>query len=104
MPRCEEESEASAMNGQDSRKTAQSSTPSVNARHERQPPNDMFLKIAAQDNEPIHALKSLVTASRDLLRRTAELPDTEGALLRVLAEYRYAVFAFAAVVDTLPSQ
>jgi hypothetical protein len=60
-----------------------------------------FLPLAAQDGPALPALKSLALAGRDLLRRTAELPDTEQELLLVLAEYRYAIFAFAAVVDKL---
>ena len=50
---------------------------------------------------PLPALKSLTERGRDLLRRTAELPDTEQGLLTVLAEYRYAVFTFVAVADRL---
>jgi hypothetical protein len=51
---------------------------------------------------PIPGLRALIELSRDLLRRTAELPDTEQGLLGVLAEYRYAVYAFAALADALP--
>ena len=43
------------------------------------------------------ALRGLTDAGRDLLRVTAELPDTEQGLLQVLAAYRYAVFAFVNV-------
>ena len=43
------------------------------------------------------ALQALADASRDLLRHTAELPDSEQGLLDVLAEYRYAVYAFLAI-------
>jgi hypothetical protein len=50
---------------------------------------------------PLPALRSLTQCGRDLLRRTAELPDTEQGLLTVLAEYRYAVFNFVAVADRL---
>ena len=37
----------------------------------------------------------------DLLRRSAELPDSEQGLLTVLAEYRYAVYALVAISDRL---
>lgn len=47
------------------------------------------------------ALSALAQASRDLLRRTAELPDTEQGLLLALTEYRHAVHAFAAVAEKL---
>lgn len=47
------------------------------------------------------ALRGLTDAGRDLLRATAELPDTEQGLLRVLAAYRYAVFAFVDVAAKL---
>ena len=47
------------------------------------------------------ALRVLARASRDLLRRTAELPDTEQGLLLALTEYRHAVYAFAAVAEKL---
>jgi hypothetical protein len=50
---------------------------------------------------PASALRALAEAGRDLLRRTAELPDTERELLSVLGEYRYAVFAFTAAADRL---
>lgn len=43
------------------------------------------------------ALRGLTDVGRDLLRATAELPDTEQGLLQVLAAYRYAVFAFVNV-------
>lgn len=46
---------------------------------------------------PLAALQALANASRDLLRNTAELPDSEQGLLDVLAEYRYAVYAFLAI-------
>lgn len=45
------------------------------------------------------ALSVLAWVSHDLLRRTAELPDTEHGLLLVLTEYRHAIFAFATVAD-----
>lgn len=51
---------------------------------------------------PAPGLRALTEVSRDLLRRTAELPSTEQGLLDVLAEYRYAVYAFAALADALP--
>jgi len=50
---------------------------------------------------PIPALRALTEASRDLLRRSAELPDSEQGLLAVLAEYRYAVFTLVAIADGL---
>jgi len=37
-----------------------------------------------------------VAAARELLVRTAELPDTKRELMNVLSEYRTALFAFAA--------
>lgn len=53
-----------------------------------------FLEMA-----PLPGLRALTEASRDLLRRTAELPDSEQGLLAVLIEYRYAVYAFIAAAD-----
>lgn len=50
---------------------------------------------------PLPGLRALTEVSRDLLRRTAELPDTEQCLLAVLTEYRYAVYAFVASVDRI---
>ena len=50
---------------------------------------------------PLPALHGLADASRDLLQRTAELPDSEQGLLCVLAEYRYAVYALVAIADGL---
>jgi len=50
---------------------------------------------------PLPALRSLAEASRDLLQRSAELPDSEQGLLGVLAEYRYAVYVLVAVADQL---
>ena len=47
------------------------------------------------------ALGVLARVSRDLLRRTAELPDTEQGLLLALTEYRHAIFAFAEAADKL---
>ena len=49
------------------------------------------------------ALVVLARASCDLLRRTAELPDTEQGLLLALTEYRHAVYAFAAFAEKLQS-
>ena len=50
---------------------------------------------------PLSALPALVEASRDLLRRSAELPDTEQGLLAVLAEYRYAVYTLVSIGEGL---
>lgn len=50
------------------------------------------------DCDQERALRAIASASQELLGRTAELPDTEAELLTVLAEYRYAVFAFVEVV------
>jgi hypothetical protein len=50
---------------------------------------------------PMPALRALTEASRDLLRRSAELPDSEQGLLAVLAEYRYAVYTLVAIADGL---
>jgi hypothetical protein len=47
------------------------------------------------------ALSALARASRDLLRRTAELPDTEPGLLLALTEYRHAVYAFGVATEKL---
>ena len=49
------------------------------------------------------ALGVLAQVSRDLLRRTAELPDTEQGLLLALTEYRHAVYAFSEAADKLQS-
>jgi hypothetical protein len=49
------------------------------------------------------ALGVLARASRELLHRTAELPDTEQGLLVALTEYRYAVYALAALAEQLES-
>jgi hypothetical protein len=56
---------------------------------------ERYSQLASMPSLP--ALKSLTQLGNDLLRRTAELPDTEQGLLLVLAEYRYAVFTFVAV-------
>lgn len=53
--------------------------------------------LAYVDMPARSALRGLTDAGRDLLRATAELPDTEQGLLQVLAAYRYAVFAFVNV-------
>ena len=50
---------------------------------------------------PAPGLRGLADASRDLLQRSAELPDSEQGLLGVLAEYRYAVYVLVAVADQL---
>jgi len=50
---------------------------------------------------PLPALRALSEASRDLLRRSAELPDSEQGLLTVLVEYRYAVYTLVAIADGL---
>lgn len=50
------------------------------------------------------ALRLLSQHGRDLLRRTAELPDTEQGLLDTLAAYRYAVFSFVAAAEKLEMQ
>ena len=42
-----------------------------------------------------HRAADHIAASRDLLARTAELPDTRRELMNVLSEYRAALFAFA---------
>lgn len=53
--------------------------------------------LAYVDMPAAPALRGLTDACRDLLRATAELPDTEQGLLEVLAAYRYAVFALVNV-------
>lgn len=65
------------------------------------PADSQFLQIAGQDTSALAALQALTEAARDLLSRTAELPDTEHGLLLVLREYRYAVFAFTSVIEKL---
>jgi hypothetical protein len=50
---------------------------------------------------PLLGLRALTEVGRDLLRPTAELPDSEQGLLAVLIEYRYAVYAFAATADKI---
>jgi hypothetical protein len=50
---------------------------------------------------PLAALQALANASRDLLRDTAELPDSEQGLLDVLADYRCAVYTFLAITGGL---
>jgi hypothetical protein len=50
---------------------------------------------------PLPAVRALSEAGRDLLRRSAELPDSEQGLLDVLAEYRYAVYALVAIAEGL---
>ncbi len=53
------------------------------------------------DMPPLPAVRALSEAGRDLLRRSAELPDSEQGLLDVLAEYRYAVYALVAIAEGL---
>jgi hypothetical protein len=55
------------------------------------------LRSQLDDLTALLALHDLTVAACDLLRRTAELPDTEHGLLLVLTEYRQAVFAFTSV-------
>lgn len=50
---------------------------------------------------PLLALHALTLVGRDLLRRTAELPDAEQGLLAVLTEYRYALHAFSGLAERL---
>jgi hypothetical protein len=47
------------------------------------------------DTEALQTWQVNVAAARQLLIRTAELPDTKRELLDVLGEYRAALFAFA---------
>jgi hypothetical protein len=47
------------------------------------------------DAEVIRTYRFDVAAARELLARTAELPGTKRELLKVLNEYRAAVFAVA---------
>ena len=42
-----------------------------------------------------HQAEDRIAAARELLARTAELPDTRRELMNVLSEYRAALFAFA---------
>jgi hypothetical protein len=41
-----------------------------------------------------------IAAARELLARTAELPDTRRELMKILSEYRAALFTFA--IETGP--
>lgn len=61
--------------------------------------SDSYLRCV--EMAPLPGLRALTEASRDLLRRTAELPDSEQGLLAVLIEYRYAVYAFVAAADRI---
>lgn len=56
-----------------------------------------FARVIGSRVPVARALRDLAQAGRDLLRRAAELPDTEQGLLLVLAEYRLAIFALVAV-------
>ena len=82
----------------EARQTLDQSPPPARHTHPR---NSEFLHIAAGDRPDVTALRKLSEAANDLLRRTAELPDTEQGLLSVLAEYRCAVYAFSTVVEKL---
>jgi hypothetical protein len=42
-----------------------------------------------------HRAEDHITAARELLARTAELPDTRRELMNILSEYRAALFSFA---------
>jgi hypothetical protein len=42
-----------------------------------------------------HRAEDQVAAVRELLARTAELPDTRRELMNILSEYRAALFSFA---------
>jgi hypothetical protein len=53
------------------------------------------LRPAASDAEAVRTWHLNVAAARQLLIRTAELPDSKRELLDVLSEYRAALFAFA---------
>jgi hypothetical protein len=57
------------------------------------------LARATDDGGSIQPARFGVSAARDLLARTAELPGSKRELLAVLNEYRAAVFAFAAQRD-----
>jgi hypothetical protein len=48
---------------------------------------------------PAETPGSLITAARDLLARTAELPASKRGLHAVISEYRAAVFAFTTETD-----
>jgi hypothetical protein len=62
--------------------------------------DNRFLRLT-DETPTASALHSLAMVGRELLRETAELPDTERELLSVLAEYRYAVFAFVTAADKM---
>ena len=47
------------------------------------------------------AIHAIAEASRDLLDRTAELPDSEQELLITLTEYRHAVYTYVDVVGRI---
>lgn len=55
--------------------------------------------LQCAEMSPLAGLRALAEVSRDLLCRSAELPDTEQGLLKVLIEYRYAVYAFIATAE-----
>jgi hypothetical protein len=54
---------------------------------------------AAAGTDVIQAFRSQVAAARELLARTAELPNSKRELLAVLSEYRAALFTFAVEND-----
>ena len=54
---------------------------------------------AADNAGGAQATAVLVATARELLARTAELPDNKRELLSVLGEYRTALYAFATQGD-----
>jgi hypothetical protein len=46
-----------------------------------------------------HRAEDHIAAARELLARTAELPDTRRELMNILSEYRAALFCFATDAD-----
>jgi len=51
-----------------------------------------------------HRAPDHIAVARELLARTAELPDTRRELMNILSEYRAALFAFAIDYERLEHQ
>ena len=65
------------------------------------PADSQFMQAIDRDLTPQQTLRSLAEDARELLARTAELPDSEQGLLHTLTEYRFAVFAFVKATERL---
>lgn len=97
----QQDSEAIAMSHEYTSHDTEADPSCSSAHHQPGPPDSQFLQIASQGTPALAALQALAEVARDLLGRTAELPETEHGLLLALREYRYAVFAFTSVVEKL---